>query len=306
MRLFKTTRRDKRDGPAAAISLCLLVLLLCVGGCDSERSPDPGLEEEIVQLESERSSLQAHADRLTKALEDTQRDRDNYRKRVDELGLEVKPLKLKIDALARAALESETREARSRKKVAELEDALARAIQAAGAPPAPKPNARPTPTASPRSTARTDSWEEQRLTIAMEELQSRLTTLRAQIARGRSKVSSLIRTTVDVRMQTPPNGIVIPPGGSYGGYYGGADGLILRRERVSNGTRRDGHRVYQDYYYRYVPCGPAIKRGDFRTSREKEAAVAAAQREVTPLHEQARELEKELRRLKGDLAELRK
>lgn len=292
--------------PVPTISLCLLVLALLVSGCESERSPNPRPEREITQLKSERDSLQTERDKLTKALKDLEWNRDNYRKRVDELRLEVEQLNLKMDTLAQGALESENKEARSRKKVEELEAALAKAIQPAAAPPAPKPDAHPTATVSPQSTARTDTREEQRLTIAIEELQSRITALRSQIARGQSKVSSLVRTTVDVRMVAPPHGMIIPPGGSYSWYSGGADGLILRRERVSRGTRRDGHRIYQDYYYRYVPCGAAIKRGDFRTSHEKNAAIASAKSEVTPLHEQARELEKELERLKGDLAALRK
>lgn len=291
---------------AMLVSTTVVCLLFLAGGCESERSPALRPEKEIAQLRSERDSLQTECGRLSKSLKDLEWNRNNYRKRVDELRLEVEQLKLKMDTLAQAALESENREARSRKKVEKLEVALARATQTAAAPPTPTPDARPTPTVSPQSTARTDPQEEERLTRAIEELGNRLAVLRSQIGRGRSKVSSLVRTTVDVPMVAPPNGMIIPPGGSYQRYYGGVDGLILRRERISRGTRRDGHRIYQDYYYRYVPCGAAIKRGDFKTSREKNAAIASAKSEVTPLHEQARELEKELQRLKGDLAALRK
>ncbi|HUU93516.1 MAG TPA: hypothetical protein VM238_20180, partial [Phycisphaerae bacterium] len=295
--------------PVTTISLFLLALLVCVGGCESEKSTESRLQREMTQLKSEKDSLQTDREVLAKALKDSEWHSDNHRKRVDELRLEVEQLKLEMDTLARAALENQNREARSRKTVERLESDLVKASQPATAPAAPKPDAHPTPTVPPESTARTDTGEEERLTTAIEGLQSRLTTLRAQAARGQSKVSSLIRTTVDVPMQVPPNGMVIPPGGSWGTYpryYGGQDGLILRRDRVSSGTRTEGHRVYQDYYYRYVPCGAAIKRGDFRTTREKEAAVAAARSEVTPLHESAKELEKELEGLKGDLAALRK
>jgi len=309
----------KRAMPAMTISLCLLVLLLVVGGCESEiGSPDirltiTQLKSEITELKSERDGLQTHQDRLTKALAHSESDRNNHRKRVDELRLEVEQLKLQMDTLARAARENQNREARSRKEIEGLKDSLMKALQAVAAPSAPRPDVRPTPTTSRQPSAGKDTSEVERLTIAIEELQSRLTTLRARIAQGQSKVTGLIRTTVDVPMKVPANGIVIPPGASwvppgrsYPRYSGGADGLILRRERVSRGTRTEGHRLYQDYYYRYVPIGAAIKRGDFSTSREKNAAVAAARSEVTPLHESAKELEKELERLKGDLAKLRK
>lgn len=287
----------------------LLVMMITglLVGCEREKGLDPALEDRarIVQLESEISDLQTERDGLTKILKDSEWNRDNHWARADKFEREVNQLNLRIAVLTQAALKHQDNEARSRKKIQELEVALARTIQAAAAP-VPKPDGHPTPTVSPQSTARTDTWEEDRLTGAIEDLQRRITALRSEIARGQSKVSSLVRATVDVQMQPPPHGMIIPPGGSYGSYYGGADGLLLRRERVSTGTRTEGRRVYQDYYYQYVPCGAAIKRGDFRTSREKDAAIASAKKEVTPLHEGARELEKELERLKGDLAALRK
>jgi len=282
-----------------------VLLVLAVGllfGCEYEKGPDPGLEEEIAQLESEKSNLQTHRDELTsalndaernrdelaKALDDSERDRDKHSAQVEELKVEIERLGLRIVELTQAALEREDNEAGLRTKIRELEVTLA------GSTP-------PAPVGSPQSTARTDPAEKKRLVTAIDDLQGRITSLRAELARGNSKVSSLARAKVDVSRRPPANGIKIPPGGSYGAYSGGADGLILRRERVSTGSYREGHRILQRYSYRFVPVGPAIKRGDFRTNREKDAAIAIAKKEVLPLYEQLRKMQKELTRLRGDL-----
>lgn len=189
----------KRTMPAMTISLSLLVLVVVVSGCESERSPDPRLEREITQLKSERDSLQRHSDTLARAFEDSQRDRDNHRQRVDELRLEVEQLKLKMDTLARAALENQNREARSRKKVEELEDALGRAIQAAAAPPAPKPTA-----GAPGKASADPDPAIQELIRQDEELGDAIKALQMRVNLGRAKVSKLIRAKVDVDVIHPP------------------------------------------------------------------------------------------------------
>lgn len=276
-------------------------LLLLVGGCDSETDSHTHLQAEIAKTKARREALEAERLKMQRVSESTHSTKRRLEAKVASLTDGLNKLENENAELKRAAAESRDREEKLRREIQALEARRARG---------PRPAAPPQPTGGPKAhqPPKPAGKEEQAvlLRVSMKAMEERITELRSRVAKGQAKVSSVIRTTVDVRMQPPPSGMVIPPKGSYQNHYGGPDGLILRRERVITGSHQEGRRLVQDYYYRYVPIGPAIKRGDFRTAHDRDAAIAEAKNEVLPLHEERRRLEADLEQLKKDLVALEK
>lgn len=98
------------------------------------------------------------------------------------------------------------------------------------------------------------------------DLERQLQDLRSRIALGQAEVTRLIRATVDTRYVPPPGGRVY-------------DGQVWRRESDANGN-----------VIRWVPLGPAVKQGDFRTAGQRDAAIAEAKAALLPLRVREREL----------------
>ena len=253
-----------------AVVVGLVGLVVSLNGCD-----DP-FGEKRLKLEEE---ARRHAEALG-SLKAQNRTLVQERK---QLEIEVKSLtkeneKLKEQATAKSALASQLKEEVERLKAAGVAAVAAEAVEEAA------------------TMSNVDAHRQGRekrmaeITKAISTLEPRITNLRVEIARGKAKVSALIRASIDVRMIPPPGGYI-------------KDGQVWRRgKRYNVGTAKDP-------WWRYrpdVPIGPAVKKGDFRTAHERSMAVEAAKTKLLPLFEELRPLEKELAQLKKELGKLRK
>jgi len=139
----------------------------------------------------------------------------------------------------------------------------------------------------PQSEASTDKADAASTQIIKEDLANQIKDVRTELAKKRRQLSVLRRTTVDVPYDPPPGGKVEAPSERH------PDGQIYRSE----------YRI--DYYNygpqdTYVPIGPAIKRGDFRTERERTTAINQAKTETDVLARQLSELETKLKTIEKE------
>ena len=271
-------------------------LMLAACGCELADDSVPTLKKEIVQLETERDALRASNDWMADALDESERAGNDCRKQADALIVEVEQLKQQIDRLVS---ENRTSEAQARKRIRELEVALAKTVPtppAEQAPPATATSARPAASASAAQIEK-----------AIAETESRLMAVRAKIAEVNKQVTATIRSTLDVRVPPPRNGVVVPPDGQWHDaskaqyYQGGPDGLILVRVQDGYTSRYSAGFYGRKPRYKYVPAGPAIKRGDFRTQADRDEAIADAKKPLAGLCIERTGLEAELKRLRGAL-----
>jgi regulator of replication initiation timing len=98
------------------------------------------------------------------------------------------------------------------------------------------------------------------------DLETRIAALRPKVLVMRNKVTELSRSTVDIPTPVPPGGII-------------QNGTVFKKESMIVAP-----------FYRLVPVGPAVKKGDFRTADEKEEAVKKAKAEWMPLDQELKSL----------------
>ena len=158
---------------------------------------------------------------------------------------------------------------------------------AAAAAPAAVPG-----TATPPEVAVVET--EATLEKAKADLEIRIAALAPKLGQARSKIAALVRGVVDQQM--------IPPAG------GKIEGGQIYRREVHNDWNYYGP-YYWGYnygtHYEYVPIGPAVKKGDYRSQQEKDAAIQKAKEETLPMEQEMKSLQAELAATKLKLAKLR-
>ena len=92
------------------------------------------------------------------------------------------------------------------------------------------------------------------------DLERQIIDVQARVNQGQSKVMALTRTTIDVRIPPPP-----------GSAYQGSAGLATQ-----------------------YGLNDRVKRGDFRTQKDKDKAIADAKAALLPLYEELRALKQKL------------
>jgi chaperonin cofactor prefoldin len=272
-------------------------LALILAGCDSK------VHE---QMESEVKNLQARCEALSRENETLKSANDNLKAENSALDRNLYGLKTEIDALKkqqetdRVATDQLKKDIAVAKAAASAEAAVATAPTPAAAPPgdvpvapapaAPAGSAAP-PGAAPAPVAGGES--EAALEKTKADLEARLAALQPKIGQADSRIAGLQRGKVDERM-------VPPPGGKIEG------GQVYRRELHNDWS------YYGPYYgpsygshYEYVPLGPAVKKHDFRTPQEKDAAIRTAKEEALPLYQERKALQDQLAATKAKLAKLR-
>jgi DNA repair exonuclease SbcCD ATPase subunit len=261
---------------------CLsLVLLTSVAGCDSDMRS---------QLESDAKRLEAKCDVLKRENETLRLAIDNLRAEKTVMEKDLARLKSDNNSLKRQ-LESEKESAATQIEQLKAQLAVARRAApppgAAAATPVPADPAGAGSPATPGAPATRpapvrDEVQIAEIQRAAAELDAKIVALQARVNQGRSKVLIFIRGTVDVRMVPPPGGAII-------------DGQVCRRD--------------DDYpyppYYRYVPIGPAVRKGDFPTLLDRDKAIQAAKEELLPLEQELKTLRDDLTKVKDKLAKLR-
>jgi len=272
----------RQGGVRMRILACVVVgLTLALAGCDSDMRS---------KLESDAKRLEATCDVLKRENETLRLAIDNLRAEKTVMEKDLARLKSDTNSLKRQ-LESEKESAAA--QIEQLKAQLAAARRAtpppgaAAAPPGPTapagagspatPGAPATPPAPVRDEAQIAEIER-----AAAELDAKITALQARANQGRDRILSLARATLDVGMVCPPGGAII-------------DGQVCRRDN--------------DYpyppYYRFVPIGPAVKKGDFANKSEKDTAIQAEKDKLLQLELQLKGMRDELTKAKSKLAKLR-
>lgn len=117
----------------------------------------------------------------------------------------------------------------------------------------------------------------------VDELGAKIAELRPLLKLAMDKVTALIRSSVDVNMVPPSFGKI-------------EHGQVYRRDAVNRGSAE-----YPSWRYYYVPIGPAVKVGDFRTDHDRTRAIQAAEQEAAPLKLQMAQLRTDLERAVQEL-----
>jgi len=136
-----------------------------------------------------------------------------------------------------------------------------------------------------QSEASTDKADAISAQIIKENLANQIKDVRAELVKKRRRLSVLYRTTVDVPYIPPPGGKIEAPSKNR------PDGQIYRRDLRTVYVDGKPKVVKGDY----VPIGPAIKRGDFRTQYERATVINQAKTETAILVHQLSELETKLK-----------
>jgi len=126
----------------------------------------------------------------------------------------------------------------------------------------------------------------------MADLERQIVSLQAHINLEQSKVMNLIKATVDLQMIPPPNGYI-----RNGQVY---SRVLHCQSSTSRWLGRDDYvHTHDSSCYHYVPAGPAVKAGDFRTEHDKSRAITDAKASILPLYEELKILKQELADLKS-------
>ena len=262
--------------------MCMVVgLTVSLAGCDSDMRS---------QLESEAKRLEAKCDGLKRENETLRLAADNLRAEKTVMEKDLSRLQPENNSLKR---QLESQKSTAAAQIEQLKAQLAAAKQGTAAPDAaagtPVPadpavaGAPPTPSAlAPPAAPVRDEAQIAEVERAAAELDTKITALQARVNQGRSKVLAVTRGTIDVRMVPPAGGAII------GGQV----------------CRLDPNYPYYPYY-NYVPIGPAVRQGDFRTQRDKDIAIQTAKEELLPLEQELKTLRDESTKTKEKLAKLR-
>ena len=249
-----------------------------LAGCDSE------VHE---QMESEVKTLQARCEAL-------KREGDTAKASTDRLMAENAALERKQYGLGaendslKKQMEAERVEAAQ--KAEQLTKDLATAKSVVAVPSTPGTSAPPaTINAAPAPGTRVAVVDEASVAAMKEtvaDLEGRIKALQPKLGQCRSKIMGLARATVDQPMVPPPGGKI-------------ENGQVYRRDTCNDPTHYDYH------HYHYAPIGPAVKKGDFSSQREKDEAVRKAREEALPMEQEFKALQDELAKAKAKLANLR-
>lgn len=247
----------------ALAALALVGLTLGASGCKEPWES----EAQVRQLVEETGSLKAQNRTL-------EQERKQLEREVSSLEKENE--KLKEQVAAQSALASQLKEEIERLKVGGV--AAVKAVEKAVAAEAAAAEAAARQAAAVSSPDELRQERERRMaeiTKGISDLELRKTNLRVQIGAGQIGVSALVRASLDARMIPPAGGFI-------------SRGQVYRREM------RGGNECF-------VPIGPAVKVGDFRTQKDKDTAIEAAKAKLLPLFEEVRALDDELGLLQKEL-----
>ena len=273
----------------AWMGLAIAALALAPAGCREQETPETATEhrqliEELGSLKAQLHSVQAEKERLEKKIQDLQKNIETLQGELaDQTALATRREK-EIERLRVGGVAA----------VKAVEEALKAEAEAAAARAAVEKN---TPGPDQPRQEREQRIAEIAKDIAA--LEPRITNLRAQIARGQAEVSSLIKATIDVRTPVPPGAYI-----SNGHIY--VKKLTCNRVETGSSTYPWGGHRHSDACYEIYHIGPEVKKGDYRTQRDKDAAIEAAKKGLIPLFDEVRSLSQELAQRKEELGSLRR
>ena len=252
-----------------------------LAGCDSQ--PHEQMDSDFKTLQARCEAFRGQNEALKANVETLRAENASLERQRYGVRTENEALKRQLDAERTAAAQ------KMDKLVKELAAAKSSAPAAAAtvaAPPRAPPGAMIL--AAPAA-AGTDPTSVAELEKTVADLEDRIKALQPKLGQARSKIMAMARATVDQPMVAPPGGKI-------------ENGQVYRREPY-------GTWPYDDYYYghapRYAPIGPAVKKGDFPSLREKEEAVRKLKEETLPMEQELKSLQDDLAAAKAKLAKLR-
>jgi regulator of replication initiation timing len=235
-------------------------LAVFVAGCDSQTQDST--ESEVKTLQSRCASLKRETENLkanidTLKAENTAMDRKMY-----SLKTENTQLKRQLETALAAAQPATPARPAAATTTATTDNS--------GAPPpgttAVMGGAIPVPGAVAQPADANDQTPAG-LEKTVANLEARIAILRPKVTQNRGRLADLVRSTIDQQMPVPPGGVV------KGGVVYKKEGLIVAP------------------YYQFIPVGPAMRKGDFRTQQEKDDAIRKARDEAAPLEQEFKSLQ---------------
>jgi hypothetical protein len=258
-----------------------LWLAALLSGCENQ-APEQA-QTDFKNLQARCEALKGQNDTLKKSLEDTTNALDSLK--ADKEAMDRKWYGIEAD---RQSLKQQL--ASSNMTIEQLQKELASNNPAGtsasfvapqAAPMAPQPA-----TVAPGTGA--DDATIAALEATLADLDARIKAIQPGLGQARSKIMALARATVDVQMAAPPGGKI-------------ENGQVYRRDYDSSG------RPMVDYSRRpvYSSLGPAVKKGDYSSQREKEEAFRKAKEEALPLEIELRSLQEQQAAAKAKLTKIR-
>jgi regulator of replication initiation timing len=235
-------------------------LAVFMAGCDSQTQDST--ESEVKALQSRCASLKRETENLKASIDTLKAENTAMDRKVYGLKTENAQLKRQLEtALAAARPATPARPATATKTT-----------DNSGAPPPGTTvvmgGAIPVPGAAVQPAGANDQTPAG-LEKTVADLEARIAVLRPKITQNRGKLTDLVRSSID--QQTP-----VPSGGVVNG------GVVYRKESLIVAP-----------YYQFIPVGPAVRKGDFRTQQEKDDAIRRARDEAAPLEQEFKSLQAE-------------
>jgi len=253
----------------------VVVATAMMAGCEKNEAPsaptgptpqESQLQRELQQLKVENLTLKNQAFKADQKAALAQEEPSKLRADLEKLRSDYEQLQKSYEAMA-ANLPSDTTETSP-----EDETSTEGAVASADEGPDPQMSAG-------TETPRAEQLRE--LQARQEEIEKKVADIKGTIAAGRTEISTLAGATIDKKAEVPPGGMI-------------DGGLVYRRDT----SRPNG--------YYFVPIGPAVIRGDYRSAYAKSAAIDAARSRLTPLYVELKSLEKELGAVKAKIVALKK
>jgi hypothetical protein len=252
-------------------------LTVALAGCGDQ--PQTQSESDAKALRSRCDSLKRENETLKMTIDGLKVDVAAADRKLYGLKTENEALKRQLESARAAATKPAGSPAPADSKAA---DSAAAVTPAAGAGMgggfAPPPVV---PAAGPPAAAVGPSQAPPGLDKTVADLDGRIAALRTKVIQARTKITDLSRSTIDQVTPVPPGAIV-------------KNDTVYRKESLVVSP-----------HYQYVPLGPAIRKGDFRSQREKDDAVKKAKEEAVPLEQELRSLQAEQAAAKAKLLKLK-
>jgi hypothetical protein len=227
-------------------------LAAILAGCDNKDSAD----SEVKTLQSRVSSLTRENAGLKANADTLKAENTAMDRKMAGLKSENVQLKRQLE-LARTAARPTTATAADPAAANNAMESPTGVVVQGGRLPVPNAPVRPAESAEPAAVAPEK---------AVADLETRIAALRPKVVLARNKIMDLSRSTVDVQTPVPAGGVI-------------QNGNVYKKEALIVAP-----------YYRYVLIGPVVKKGDFRTSDEKDEAIKKAKEEKKPLDQELKSL----------------
>jgi predicted nucleic acid-binding Zn-ribbon protein len=247
----------------------MLGLAAFLAGCDNEAQN--AADSEMKTLRARVASVGRENDNLKASIDTLKAENTSMARKMQALTTENRQLKRDLE-IARAATPPAPA-APAQATAAAADSGLS------AAPPATiaaQGKAVPAPAATPTAESPTAALER-----SIAELETRITELQPKIIEVRSRISEVARSTVDQAVSVPAGAIV-------------QSGTIFKKEPLLVAP-----------YYRLVPLGPAVRKGDFRSQAEKDDALRQARDAAAPVERELKALQTELTATKVKLLKLK-